>query len=134
MKRSTGVLSLRLHQALQGLDPSLNIGINTGRADSGYEIDIRGAASLNGGTPLILVDGVEMELNRLNPNDIESVSILKDAAAASVYGAKASAGVVLVTTKTGSDSNVKVTYNGRFGLLKNTTSTDYITSGYDWAK
>lgn len=75
-----------------------------------------------------------MELNRLNPNDIESVSILKDAAAASVYGAKASAGVVLVTTKTGSDSNVKVTYNGRFGLLKNTTSTDYITSGYDWAK
>lgn len=121
-------------QALQGLDPSLNIGINSGRADSGYEIDIRGAASLNGGTPLILVDGVEMELNRLNPNDIESVSILKDAAAASVYGAKASAGVVLVTTKTGSDSSVKVTYNGRFGLLKNTTSTDYITSGYDWAK
>lgn len=121
-------------QALQGLDPSLNIGINTGRANSSYEIDIRGTASLNGGTPLILVDGVEMELNRLNPNDIESVSILKDASAASIYGAKASAGVVLVTTKAGSESKVKVTYNGRFAFLKNTTSTDYITNGYEWLK
>ena len=121
-------------QALQGLDPSLNIGINSGKADSGYSIDIRGTSSLNGGSPLILVDGVEMALNRLNPNDIESVSILKDASAASVYGAKASAGVVLVTTKSGSDSNVKVSYNGRVGILRNTTSTDYITCGYDWAQ
>ena len=121
-------------QALQGLDPSMNIGINSGKADSGYKIDIRGASSLNGGSPLILVDGIEMELNRVNPNDIESVSILKDAAAAAVYGAKASAGVVLVTTKSGGEQRVKVSYNGRFGILRNTTSTDYITCGYDWAQ
>lgn len=121
-------------QALQGLDPSMNIGLNSGRADSGYSIDIRGAASLNGGTPLILVDGVEMALNRVNPNDIESVSILKDAAAAAVYGAKASAGVLLITTKTGNDSGVKITYNGRMAMMNNTTSTDYITSGYEWGK
>lgn len=121
-------------QALQGLDPSLNIGINSGKADSGYTIDIRGTSSLNGGTPLILVDGVEMELNRLNPNDIESVSILKDASAAAVYGAKASAGVVLITTKSGGNQRVKVSYNGRFGIQQNTTSTDYITNGYDWAQ
>ncbi len=120
-------------QALQGLDPSLNIGINSGRADSGYQIDIRGASSLNSSSPLILVDGVEMALNRLNPNDIESVSVLKDASAAAVYGAKASAGVVLVTTKSGTDSKVKVSYNGRVGWAQNTTKNDFITCGYDWA-
>lgn len=121
-------------QALQGLDPALNIGINSGMASSDYTIDIRGASSLNGGTPLILVDGVEMELNRLNPNDIESVSVLKDASAASVYGTKASSGVVLITTKSGSDSKIKISYNGRVGFLNNTTSTDYITQGYDWLR
>lgn len=120
--------------ALQGLDPALNIGINSGKANSGYTIDIRGTASLNGGSPLILVDGVEMELNRLNPNDIESVSILKDASAASVYGTKASSGVVLITTKSGGGSKVKVSYNGRLGVLQNTTSTDYVTDGYDWLR
>lgn len=122
--------------ALQGLDPSMNIGINSGRADAGYSINIRGAASLNSGTsdPLVLVDGIEMPLSRINPNDIESVSILKDASAQAVYGAKASAGVVLVTTKSGSESKISVSYNGRFGWAKNTTSTDYITSGYDWGR
>lgn len=121
-------------QALQGLDPAMNIGINTGRASSGYSIDIRGTASLNGGTPLILVDGVEMPLDRVNPNDIESVSILKDASASAVYGAKASSGVVLVTTKSGGEQRATVSYNGRFGWAQNTTSTDYITSGYDWGR
>lgn len=121
-------------QALQGLDPSVNIGINSGKAGSGYSIDIRGAASLNGSEPLVLVDGIEMSLSRLNPNDIESVSILKDASAASVYGTKASAGVILVTTKTGNSSKVRVNYNGRVGWLKNTTSTDYIDKGYDWLR
>lgn len=120
--------------ALQGLDPSMNIGINSGRADAGYTIDIRGAASLNSSSPLILVDGVEMPLSRINPNDIESVSILKDASAAAVYGAKASAGVVLVTTKSGTESKPTVSFNGRIGWASNTTSTDYITCGYDWAK
>ena len=121
-------------QALQGLDPSVNIGINSGKANSGYSIDIRGAASLNGSTPLILVDGVESSLSRLNPNDIESVSILKDASAASIYGTKASAGVILVTTKGGSSSKTTVNYNVKYGWLRNTTSTDYVTKGYDWLR
>ena len=121
-------------QALQGLDPSVNIGINSGKANAGYSIDIRGAASLNGSEPLVLVDGIETSLARLNPNDIESVSILKDASAASVYGTKASAGVILVTTKSGNTSKVRVNYNGRIGWLKNTASTDYITKGYDWLR
>lgn len=121
-------------QALQGLDPSVNIGINSGKSNSGYSIDIRGAASLNGSEPLVLVDGIETSLSRLNPNDIETISILKDASAASVYGTKASAGVILITTKSGNTSKVKVNYNARLGWLKNTTSTDYITQGYDWLR
>ena len=121
-------------QALQGLDPSMNIGINSGKPSSGYTIDIRGVSSLNGGTPLILVDGIEMSLDKLNPNDIESVSILKDASASAVYGAKAASGVILVTTKSGSTNKAQVTYNGRYGWVSNTTPSNYITCGYDWAQ
>lgn len=121
-------------QALMGLDPSMNLSMNSGRASASYEIDIRGVASLNGATPLILVDGVEMDLSRVNPNDIETVSVLKDAASAAVYGAKASAGVVLITTKKGESGKVTVSYDGHYGIAANTTSTDYITNGYDWLK
>lgn len=121
--------------ALQGVDPGLNISINSGSPDSGYDIDIRGVASINGGTPLILVDGVESSLSRINANDIESVSILKDASASAIYGAKASSGVVLLTTKSGLNSGkAKITYAGRFGVGKNTVSTDFITTGYWSAK
>lgn len=89
--------------ALQGADPSLNLKMGSGGPDASASINIRGVTSINGGSPLILVDGVEMNLARINANDIESVSILKDASAAAVYGAKASAGVILVTTKSGQE-------------------------------
>lgn len=121
--------------ALQGTDPGLNLTLNSGSPDAGYNINIRGISSLtSGATPLILIDGVEGSLNRLNANDIESVSILKDASAAAIYGAKASAGVVLVTTKSGSEDVAKINYSYRFGVSQNTTSTDYITTGYWSAK
>lgn len=120
--------------ALQGADPSVNLTFNSGSLDSDYSVDIRGVASINGGTPLILADGMEVSLNQINPNDIESVSILKDASASSIYGAKASSGVILITTKKGKDMQGKatITYNGRIGWKKNTTSTDFITTGYDY--
>ncbi len=118
--------------ALQGADPSLNISFGSGSPASGYNVNIRGVMSVNGGEPLILVDGVETSLTQINPNDIESISILKDASSAAIYGAKASSGVVLVTTKKGSKSDkAKISYSGRFGISQNTTSTDYITTGYD---
>lgn len=119
--------------ALQGADPSVNLTFNTGSMDSDYSIDIRGVASVNGGTPLILCDGMEVSLNQINPNDIESISVLKDASASAIYGAKASSGVILITTKSGKDSDgkVNVNYNGRIGWRKNTTSTDFITTGFD---
>ena len=118
--------------ALQGADPSVNITFGTGSPESSYSINIRGSISLNNGSPLVLADGVEVSLSQINPNDIESVSVLKDASSCAIYGAKASAGVVLITTKAGKKGQrAHVTYNGRFGWAKNTTSTDFIDTGYD---
>ena len=119
--------------ALQGADPSLVITNSSGSIDgTNYSVNIRGSLSLNSGSPLILVDGVESSLNQVNPNDIESISVLKDASACAIYGAKASAGVVLITTKSGAAGDAKVTYNGRYSISSNTTSTDYMTNGYDY--
>lgn len=119
--------------ALQGADPSVNLTFNSGSLDSGYSIDIRGVASINGGSPLVLADGMEVNLSQINPNDIESISVLKDASASAIYGAKASSGVILITTKSGKDSEGKasISYNGRVGWKQNTTSTDFIHTGYD---
>ena len=118
--------------ALQGADPSVNIAFNTGSPEAGNSINIRGGLSLNSGEPLVLADGVEVNLSQINPNDIESVSVLKDASTCAIYGAKASAGVVLITTKQGKrGDNARVQYNGRFGWQMNTTSTDFIRVGYD---
>lgn len=118
--------------ALQGADPSVNITFGTGSPESGYKINIRGSLSLNSGSPLVLADGVEVSLSQINPNDIESVSVLKDASSCAIYGAKASAGVVLITTKAGKrGDNAHISYNGRFGWQQNTTSTDFIDTGYD---
>jgi len=120
-------------QALQGADPSMYISFGSGSPDASQSITIRGNVSINSGSPLILVDGVEMELKYINPNDIASVSILKDASASAIYGAKASAGVILVTTKSGSanQGRAKINVSSNLSLVTPTTSTDFITSGYD---
>ena len=103
--------------ALQGADPSLLLTLGSGSIEGkNYDVKIRGAVSLNSGSPLVLVDGIEASLAQVNPNDIESVSVLKDASACSIYGAKASAGVVLITTKSGKAGTLKVNYNGRYGV------------------
>jgi TonB-dependent SusC/RagA subfamily outer membrane receptor len=88
-------------EGLQGVVPNLNVNIRNGDPSEPIDFNIRGYESINGGAPLVLVDGVPMDLNTLNPSDIESVSVLKDASAAAVYGARAAFGVILVTTKKG---------------------------------
>ena len=121
--------------AIQGADPSLVITTSSGSIDgTNYSINVRGKLSLNSGSPLILVDGIESSLTQVNPNDIESISVLKDASACAIYGAKASAGVILITTKSGSVGEAKITYNGRYSISTNTTSTDFMTCGYDYVK
>ena len=116
---------------LQGADPSVYITTSNGSPNSSASINIRGSLSVNGGSPLVLVDGVESELEMVNPNDIESVSILKDASTCAIYGAKASAGVVLITTKQGKSGSSKVTYGFRQGWIQPTTDMDFISTGYD---
>ena len=89
---------VNLGQGLQGAIPNLNV-TTSGRPGQGSSFNIRGTTAMSGSSPLVLVDGVEMDPNLINPQDVKSVSVLKDAASASIYGARAAYGVVLITTK-----------------------------------
>jgi TonB-linked SusC/RagA family outer membrane protein len=104
-------------QALQGNIPGLNLTVNSngGMLNNTMTIRVRGTGSIGNGSndaPLILIDGIEGDINQLNPNDIESVSVLKDAASAAIYGTRAAFGVILVTTKSGKEGKVKINYTG----------------------
>ncbi|MEO6313630.1 MAG: TonB-dependent receptor [Chitinophagaceae bacterium] len=107
-------------QALQGIAGGLNItqsGSLGGSLDSKPAINIRGIATIgqgSTGSPLILVDGMEADLNAINPQDIENISVLKDAAASSIYGSRAPFGVILITTKKGKVDKASVNYNNNF--------------------
>lgn len=102
-------------QALQGIDPSLNISIDSGNPTAGNSLNIRGVPSINGGSPLILVDGVPgVSLRLVNAADIESISVLKDASATSFYGSKAANGVVVITTRPTQAGRLQVNYSGNF--------------------
>lgn len=121
-----------LTHMLQGAIPGLNVTTSSGYPGSSASINIRGINSINGGSPLVLIDGAEGDLKLVNPNDVESISVVKDASSSAIYGARASFGVVMVTTKQGNknDGKVKVNYSGRFGWGAPTTSTDFETRGY----
>ncbi|MBQ7709875.1 MAG: TonB-dependent receptor [Bacteroidales bacterium] len=126
--------ALDVGHMLQGSVPGLNVTSGSGRPGQAATLNIRGWNSINGGSPLVLIDGVEGDIQYVNPADVDNISVIKDAAAAAIYGAKGSAGVILVTTKSGTkekDGRAKVTYSGRFGVTAPTTSTDYETRGYD---
>ncbi len=104
-------------QALQGIVPGLQISSKSGTLDASPNINIRGTGTIGQGSsssPLILIDGMEGDLNTINPQDIESISVLKDAAASSIYGSRAPFGVILVTTKNGGTGKVTVNYNNSF--------------------
>ena len=122
-------------QMLQGQVPNLNISFSSGTPGESTKMNIRGATSIvNSGAPLVLIDGVEGDLDRVNPNDIESISVLKDAASAAIYGARAGFGVIIVTTKSNKDGQAHITYNGRFSWSAPTTKTKFMTNGYQTAK
>ena len=126
--------ALDVGHMLQGSVPGLNVTSGSGRPGQAASLNIRGWNSINGGSPLVLIDGVEGDIQYINPADVDNISVIKDAAAAAIYGAKGSAGVILVTTKNGSkekEGRAKITYSGRFGVTAPTTSTDYETRGYD---
>lgn len=109
-------------QALQGLVPNLNITFPDGNPVKNPSFNVRGGTSFSGGSfrsgaPLILVDGIPMEINNLNPSDIESLSVLKDAASSAIYGARAAYGVILITTKKGrKNSAPKISYSTNYQI------------------
>lgn len=127
--------SADIASSLQGAVPGLNIRSSAGGDPSSVpEINIRGFNSINGGSPLVLIDGIEGNLANINPNDIESVSILKDAGAAAIYGARGSFGVVLITTKSGKAGEFNVQYSNNTGFTTNTARTDFVTNPYTYAQ
>ncbi len=103
--------------ALQGVSPGLTVIRGSGKpGGEGYGIRIRGFTSANSASALVLVDGVEQDINLIDPNDIESISVLKDASASAIYGARAAAGVVLVTTKQGVQGKTRINITSYYGI------------------
>lgn len=124
-----------MSQGLVGVIPNLNITLTDGKPTQSPSYNVRGTTSIGqGGSALVLVDGVEGDPRMLNPNDIESVSVLKDAASASIYGARAAFGVVLITTKRASKGKTSLNYTGNFTSKRPTTIPDNIVDSYPWAQ
>lgn len=125
-------VSHSLTNMLQGSVPGLNVTTSSGVPGSSAAINVRGVTSINSSDPLVLIDGAVGDMSRVNPNDVESISVIKDASAAAVYGARAAFGVILITTKSGAEQDGKATvrYSGRLGWEAPTTSTDYEDTGY----
>src|SRR5215204_1950604 len=124
-----------LTQGLQGVLPNLNIRLLDGKPNQAPRFNIRGTTSIGqGGNALVLIDGVEGDPSVINPNDIASVSILKDAASAAIYGARGAFGVVLITTKNPARGKTSITYTGNYTIKEPTQVPDFENDAYIFAK
>lgn len=120
--------------ALAGLSAGLSVNQSSGQPGSdGATLRIRGVGTLNDNSPLILIDGMIGSMDDVNPNDISSVSILKDAASAAIYGARAGAGVILITTKAGNKTGkTTITYSGRLAIMNPVNLPKMVTNNADF--
>lgn len=124
--RSNGNLA----RSLQGEIPGLNIQFNDSKPSRSASFNVRGETSIgSGGSALVLVDGVEGDLNSINPQDVASVSVLKDASSTAVYGARGAFGVILVTTKNPGKGRPVINYSGSVSINRRTIVPDIITDG-----
>lgn len=138
-------------QALQGQTPGMTIVSESGQPGEGLKVNIRGIGTTGSSSPLYIIDGVRGDISTLNPADIESIDVLKDAASAAIYGSQSANGVVLVTTKSGKDGRTTVSFDGYRGWQNAIHKVDMlnaqqymaimdeenINSGgqaYDWSK
>ncbi|MEP7144233.1 MAG: TonB-dependent receptor [Ferruginibacter sp.] len=123
---------VNLGDGLEGLIPNLNVNLENGQPGTGATYNIRGYTTINGNSsssPLILVDGVQRDPNLIDPNDVASVTVLKDAASAAIYGGRAAYGVILITTKTGKKGATQITYTGNYTTSRPTNLPEYVNSG-----
>ena len=125
-------------QALQGEVPGLNfsVGNSGGSLNSRMSMNIRGIGTIGSGSnaaPLVLIDGSEGDLYSISPNDIESISVLKDASSSAIYGSRAAFGVILVTTKSGKEGRTNVSYNGNV-RFSTATQIPEMPNSYDFAR
>ncbi len=121
-------------QGLQGLIPNLNLIPSDGKPISSATYNIRGTGSIGqGGNALVLIDGIQGDPSLLNPNDVASVTVLKDASSAAIYGARAAFGVVLITTKTPSREKATITYSSNYSLKSPTAIPHIVSNGYQYA-
>lgn len=125
--------NVTLARSLQGEIPGLNIQFTDSKPSRGATFNVRGETSIGaGGSALVLIDGVQGSLNTINPNDVASISVLKDASSTAVYGARGAFGVILVTTKNPLKETPKITYSGSVTANRRTVIPDLITDGVAW--
>ena len=119
--------------AIQGELPGVQVVTQSGQPgrDNGI-IKIRGVGTMNDADPMVVVDGLVSTMDDLNPNDIESISVLKDASASAIYGSRAANGVILITTKRGKTGKPKISYNGYIGKQSFTATKQFLDS-YNYA-
>lgn len=119
--------------ALAGLSAGVQVMQGSGEPGSdGSTIKVRGIGTLNSSSPLVLIDGMEGTMDAVNPQDIESISILKDAASSAIYGSRAASGVILITTKKGASGKMSVAYSGRFSYAQPTNLIKQVTNYADY--
>lgn len=124
-----------LTQRLEGVLPNVNIRPMDGKPIQSPTINIRGMTSIGtGGSALVLVDGVEGDPALINPEDIESITVLKDASSAAVYGARGAFGVLLINTKRPKANHFRINYGATYGLKTPTAIPDFVTDGYTYAR
>ena len=123
-----------LSQGLQGVIPNLNLVPADGKPITSAAYNIRGNTSIGqGGNALVLIDGIQADPSLLNPNDVASVTVLKDAASSAIYGARAAFGVVLITTKQPQKGRTTITYSSNYSIKSPTTVPDIVSNGYLYA-
>ncbi|GJM27438.1 MAG: SusC/RagA family TonB-linked outer membrane protein [Cyclobacteriaceae bacterium] len=118
--------TIKASEALQGAIPGVTVNRTDGRPGVDPQIRIRGVTTIGNSNPYVLIDGVPGNLNSVNPYDIENISVLKDGASAAIYGAKAAAGVILITTKRGKSGQLDLSYTFEYGVRKPTRTPNYV--------
>jgi TonB-linked SusC/RagA family outer membrane protein len=131
----TGRPTPNIARGLQGEIPNLNIVIADGKPTRSPSFNIRGNTSIGGGgSALVLIDGVAGDPSLVNPNDVESISVLKDAASSAIYGARGAFGVVLITTKSPKQGKTQVNFSANYTINQKTVDPSVVSDGYQWAQ